>query len=126
MNIPAITLYRPWAQWILWGHKTIETRRHKRFASLCGQTIGIIAGQKWDDNGYISCPAGHDYTDPVYLETGLLCIVDVIEARRCTPADSAAANIECDTERWGLVLANVRERKRRDVLGSQGIKYINA
>ena len=43
-----ITLKQPWASLIAEGHKTIETRTHKRFAGLRDQTIGIHAGKTWD------------------------------------------------------------------------------
>lgn len=44
-----ITLWQPWATWVVLGWKTIETRLHPRFASLAGQVIGIHAGLKFDD-----------------------------------------------------------------------------
>lgn len=51
MNIlPVITLYQPWATWIMREWKTIETRTHKRFACLLHKTILIHAGQKTDDS----------------------------------------------------------------------------
>jgi len=45
---PVITLYQPWATWIMRGWKTIETRTHNRFASLNHKTILIHAGQRTD------------------------------------------------------------------------------
>lgn len=49
MNIlPCITLYQPWATWIMRGWKTIETRTHNRFESLIDKTILIHAGQTTD------------------------------------------------------------------------------
>lgn len=45
---PVITLYQPWATWIVRGWKTIETRTHNKFACLIGKTILIHAGQKTD------------------------------------------------------------------------------
>lgn len=46
----AITLYQPWASWVAWGWKSIETRTHDRFRYLVGARIGIHAGPKWDYN----------------------------------------------------------------------------
>lgn len=51
MIYPAITLYQPWATWIVRGWKTIETRTHARFSSLKGKTILIHSGQKTDEWG---------------------------------------------------------------------------
>jgi len=50
MKIPAITFWQPWASWIAWGWKTIETRTHLKFQSLLGQTIAIHAGLRVDRN----------------------------------------------------------------------------
>lgn len=48
--LPVITIYQPWATWIVRGWKTIETRNHARFASLTHKTILIHAGLKTDDS----------------------------------------------------------------------------
>ncbi len=48
--LPAITLYQPWATWIMRGWKTIETRIHNRFACLKDQIILIHAGKRTDDS----------------------------------------------------------------------------
>src|SRR5690242_4550408 len=48
--LPVITLYQPWATWIMREWKTIETRTHARFACLLHKTILIHAGQKTDDS----------------------------------------------------------------------------
>ena len=45
----AITIWQPWASWIAWGRKTIETRTHGRFEFLMGQRVGIHAGKKFDE-----------------------------------------------------------------------------
>jgi hypothetical protein len=45
---PVITLYQPWATWIMRGWKTIETRTHNKFESLIHKTILIHAGQTTD------------------------------------------------------------------------------
>jgi hypothetical protein len=46
---PVITLYQPWATWIMREWKTIETRTHNRFSSLVGKTILIHAGMTTDE-----------------------------------------------------------------------------
>lgn len=45
---PVITLYQPWATWIMRGWKSIETRTHERFSCLLNKTILIHAGMKTD------------------------------------------------------------------------------
>lgn len=47
---PVITLYQPWATWIMRGWKTIETRTHDRFACLTHRTVLIHAGQKTEES----------------------------------------------------------------------------
>lgn len=47
---PVITLYQPWASWIMRLWKWIETREHDRFACLKGKRILIHAGQRTDDS----------------------------------------------------------------------------
>jgi len=49
-TIPAITLWQPWASWMAWGWKTIETRTHLRLQSLLGKTVAIHAGLRVDRN----------------------------------------------------------------------------
>src|ERR1035437_8721493 len=47
---PAITLYQPWATWIIRTWKDIETRTHNKFASLEGHYILIHAGKTTDES----------------------------------------------------------------------------
>lgn len=54
MNIlPVITLYQPWATWIMFRWKTIESRTHNRFECLIGKTILIHAGMKNDKSDLV-------------------------------------------------------------------------
>src|SRR5689334_13020773 len=48
MIYPVITLYQPWATWIMRGWKTIETRTHNKFSRLEGKRILIHAGLTTD------------------------------------------------------------------------------
>ena len=50
MIYPVITIYQPWATWIMRYWKTIETRTHSRFKCLLHKTILIHAGQRTDDS----------------------------------------------------------------------------
>lgn len=58
MVLPVITLYQPWATWIMRGWKTIETRTHSRFACLSHKKVLIHAGMTTDPqaikNPYLS------------------------------------------------------------------------
>ena len=46
--MPAISLYQPWAEWIMLGWKVIETRKHWRFACLVGKDVLIHAAMRYD------------------------------------------------------------------------------
>jgi hypothetical protein len=48
-----ITLKQPWATWVLWGWKLIETRTHNQFGSLVGKRIGIHAGLSMDPRAMV-------------------------------------------------------------------------
>ena len=50
---PVITLYQPWATWIMREWKTIETRTHNRFACLNKRTILIHAGLTTDKSDLV-------------------------------------------------------------------------
>lgn len=126
-QLPCITLWRPWSDWIAQGLKTIETRTHTRFACLSGKKIGIIGGHRWDtsalDLARLYLP--EHYICPHSI-IGLSCTAYVSEFRLLNAGDSQASLINCaDTFRYGLVLTDIQ---RLDppyaVSGSQGIKYI--
>lgn len=52
--IPVITLKQPWASWVMWGWKTIETRTHNKFKALAGvEELGIHAGLRYDNSGLV-------------------------------------------------------------------------
>lgn len=113
--ISVITLYQPWATFVILGWKRIETREHARFACLAGSRIAIHAGKKWDPAALDACAL---YLTPQQraLATGLeataprgaiLGLADVDSHRRLKPQDAAGALIECATPRFGLFLAGV-------------------
>ena len=116
MIYPVITLYQPWATWIMRGWKTIETRTHNRFASLLHQTILIHAGQINDRyavdafyHGYLTREQLlHDQEEMIngfilgsaHVDaTGWLCGHSY---------ENKAALIET-TERYGLFLTDVKK-----------------
>jgi len=84
----AISLHRPWAQWVALGLKTVETRTHDRFKGLVGQRIAIHAAQKWDydwkikvaDYGKLDLFPGFE-GDPIW-RPGLLCMVFVSDGKQ--------------------------------------------
>lgn len=112
--LPVITLYQPWATWIMRGWKSIETRTHDRFACLKGKTILIHAGQRTDDseavihNPYLS--KEEILRDPDEVVNGyILGTARVYNARWLWPTDSIWALIECETKRFGLELDAIKK-----------------
>jgi hypothetical protein len=121
----AISLYQPWAAWVVTGQKIIETRGHDRFRSLVGQRIAIHATKKFDEDAPdVACP----YCPAVVqhraaLKRGAIVgTVEVVGARWLTDADSAAALCSCHEGRFGLILANpIAFDVPVKIVGHQGI-----
>lgn len=133
MNIlPAITLYQPWATWIIRAWKTIETRTHNRFSSLVNQTILIHAGMTTD---------GSDYTihNPYLTREQIMhnpdemlngCILGSAHVHRFQLLEgkhSKDALINCHiTQRWGLFLKDIHKFETPiPVKGEMGIWYFD-
>lgn len=136
-----ITLWQPWASFIEFGWKTIETRTHDRFKNLVGETIAIHAGQKWDDEAY-------ELAKP-YLFQDQYRDIDVIKERFLNDnpiipwykgSIIATAKIEkahwllsgywvidaqalckCDNDLFGLFLTDIKPIKPIPAKGKQGI-----
>ena len=136
MTIPVITLWQPWATLIALGWKRIETRTHNRFRNLEGQTIGIHAGNKWD-SGW-SFLAGNFLTNEQYtlimkmqaekeMPFGkIICTGKVYTYRKLVSSDSEKALIECDTERYGLFIYDIKKIEPPiEAKGKQGIWYFD-
>jgi len=123
----AITLWQPWATWIAWGWKTIETRRHNRLASLVGQRIAIHAGKRWHEEAFeiaqrwLSADREIDtrlirrfsHGDNPGLApanmTGIVCTGLVLAAGIVGAGDSEAAMCDCSgNDLFGLVLDEIR------------------
>jgi hypothetical protein len=130
MNYPAITIHQPWASWIAWGLKTMETRTHNRFASLKGQRIAIHAGKAWDDEAIFEAVAHasakslfQDYTCREDFPAGaIVCLATVDKIWTLCSADSQAALCRCDRSMTGLILADVEPLAEPfKVRGHQGI-----
>lgn len=127
--IRVISLWQPWAQWVMLGWKTIETRTHRRFAGLRGHRIGIHATLKWDDQwqaqaGRFLNAEQRDQTHAMAPSPGqILGTVDVSAVRWLTAEDEAASLIECTSvRRFGMFLESpVRFPEGIPAKGGQGI-----
>ena len=136
-EIPAITLWQPWATMIAWGWKRIETRFHDRFRGLFGQRIVIHAGLRTDSRamGEIDYYLAKPRSDRALAQhwrgwlTGVIvCTAKVVEARWLAEEDSPAALIDCSEmspARFGLVLDSVRPVDPPVAIsGHQGVWYV--
>jgi hypothetical protein len=116
IELPTISLWQPWASWVAWGWKTIETRTHNRFASLIGQRIGIHAAKTFDPRarnmagGYLSDGQARSAgrSGDTYPR-GIICTALVKDYRVLIPDDAPRALIECRTLRFGLFLEEVHK-----------------
>lgn len=130
MRVPVISLYDPWASWVGFSWKKIETRTHDKLKSLLGKTIGIHVAKTWDIKALVE--AGPYLTPDQILQTQTLIktpgvirwTARVAEHRKLTASDSPLALIDCEhTERWGLFLEDVQVIKPIYINGKQGIWY---
>lgn len=129
-KLPVVSLWQPWAQWVMLGWKPIETRTHKRFASLVGKRVGIHYALKWDKG---AIEAASNYMTQAQIEQtmgflrigGAICGTALVkEHRELTAEDSAAALIDCSsTKRYGLFLADIEVIEAIPASGKQGIWY---
>lgn len=131
--LPVITLWQPWASWIMLGWKTIETRTHTRFYCLTGKTIAIHAAKHWDKDAkriampYLSEKQIVEHVEKANYMSIQGCILGtavVKEFRKCFHDDAPKALIECDTTRYGLILTDVHRIDPLYIKGRQGIWYV--
>ncbi len=130
MIYPVITLYQPWATWIMREWKTIETRTHNRFGCLLGKTILIHAGMNTDadaiNNPYLT--KEQLVYEPEEVVNGyILGSAFVKSFGKLSSAHSQKALIDCEkTDRWGLYLSNIDKFKEPiPVKGEMGIWYFD-
>jgi hypothetical protein len=132
MIYPAITLYQPWAQFIMLGWKIIETRLHNKFACLNEKTILIHAGAYWDDDWFKL--ASHYLTHEqlflmdtnIEVEPSILCSAKVYDYGTLNQSHSNDALIDCfGYNRKGLFLKDIEKTKPFPVAGSVGIFYFD-
>ena len=131
-SLPTITLYQPWATWIMRGWKEIETRVHPNFASLKGKRILIHAGQKTErgdwavKNPYLT--KEQIYQAPEEIINGfILGSAYVYDFQKLNSSHSTKALIDCNEkvlDRWGLFLSAI-ERYDTPIAakGEMGIWY---
>jgi hypothetical protein len=130
MMTEIISMWRPWADWVMLGWKPIETRTHARFAKLAGKRIGIHAAKHWDGNAldlaapYLT-PDQIRHTCQVLTKEPsgvLLGTVFVEQHRLLGVGDSWGALIECETRRFGLIVSvPIRLAIPLPMRGHQGI-----
>jgi len=133
-EIRVISLWQPWAWWVMLGWKSIETRRHARFACIVSEWLGIHAAQKWDDAATnLAAPwltveqfrRTQEYRRN-YTRGALLGKVWCSGNRWLDSLDSKRALIDCSTGKFGLFLNNVDEFKTPiPMRGKQGIWIAN-
>jgi hypothetical protein len=109
-----ITLKQPWATWVLWGWKIVETRIHNQFGSLLNKRIGIHAGLTMDHNAmivaapYLTADQMRRSVEHQHVCGALLCTAFVHRYAKYVPAScSKHALISCYVPRSGLWLGAV-------------------
>jgi hypothetical protein len=110
VTLQCITLWQPWATWVRWGWKTIETRTHKQFYCLDRKRIGIHAGKQWDDcaldsaSEFLSKEQLERTKDFKHTYGAIICTAYVFGVAIVEPPNAGGALIECETVRHGLFL----------------------
>lgn len=127
---PVITLYQPWATWIMRFMKKIETREHDRFKSLKGKRILIHSGKKTDtselvlNNRYVT--REQLIYKPEEVINGYILGSAYVEAVGwLDDSHSKKALIDCgSTRRYGLFLDGIKPLDYPlPVKGQMGIWY---
>lgn len=135
-HLPTLTLHQPWASWILWGWKTIETRTHHNFRRLSGRRIFIHSSQRIDHDAFDTArPYLHAEQlewleiegatgEKLYPKGMLLASANVVRAGWLGEEHEAEALIPCrNPKRFGLFLRDVRVGPLIQCPGKQGIWY---
>lgn len=129
-NIPIISLWMPWANWVALTWKPIESREHNKFRSLVGKRVGIHASAKWDKTAlqradkYLT--ERQKLATRYFLRVGgaVICTAMCVETRELTKADEQGALIECESvQRHGLFFQDVQIIEAIPMKGKQGIWY---
>lgn len=117
MIYPVLTMYQPWASWVIDQVKVIETRTHNKFRKLKGQTILIHAGLTNDDS--VS-------TEDIVFGA-ILGSAFVYDTGPLNKTHERGACIECESvQRYGLLLNNIIKFDTPiPVKGEMGIWYFD-
>lgn len=117
-SVRALSLWRPWADWVILGWKPIETRLHQRFRCLGERPtmLAIHAAAKWDKTAN---EAARQWLteDQIRLtetiirqhpvEGHVIGTVMVMAFAPLRKKDEARALIECrSVQRYGLILTD--------------------
>jgi len=112
--LPVITLYQPWATWIMRLWKWIETREHDRFKGLKGKRILIHAGLRTDGshlttrNPYLT-QSQILYKPDEIINGFILGSAYVDDVGWLDGSHSKKALIDCEnTKRYGLFLDGIK------------------
>lgn len=137
MIIPVITLYQPWATWVIKRWKLIETRTHPRFKSLQEKRIGIHAANYHDKsdlvkyNPYLTTEQMREYeqeaNSDIHYPQGVFLGTVIVDAfSELDSSNSKDALIDCSTvKRYGLFLSSPSPSAYIPVRGSMGIWYFD-
>ena len=101
MIIKALSVKQPWAMWIAWLLKPIETRTWK--TEYRGKLL-IVASKQWDSNLDVSL-----YDLELYPFGMAVCIADLVDCRSMIPSDERLARCPVYPRANSLVLANVHK-----------------
>ena len=110
---PVLSLYQPWAAYIMMGYKLIETRLHDRFKGIVGKQILIHAARNVDNsveaqhNQYLT-PEEIKVAHTIMFKGAIIGSAIVDKARWLEERDSQLAMIDCkNTKRFGLHLTHI-------------------
>ncbi len=117
-SVRALSLWRPWADWVMLGWKPIETRLHQRFRCLGERPtlLAIHAAAKWDKPAIEAARQWLTEDQIRWTETLIRehpvegHVIGTVEVRSFGPLSDkheAQALIECrSVQRYGLFLVN--------------------
>ena len=130
-GMPIISLWQPWASWVMLGWKTIETRTHDRFRSLRGKRIGIHAALKLDPdwprvaNPYLTDEQIERTHKFLNVGGAIIGTAEVFNYGLLSAHHSDMALTDChNIDRYGLFLRSLETIEAIPAKGKQGIWYL--
>ncbi len=130
IQLPVISLHQPWASWIAWGYKNVETRGHTRFGKLVGQRVGIHAARKWDRDAWFArrfLPRGAQarLLQKRYPRGAIVATARIWDYGPMVPGDELGALLACHDGVVAYRLTDVvRVMPEYPAKGRQGIWYV--